>query len=67
MVTVTMKLYELVVGMDVDVTSTHAQPPWSTIVATALPRIVGDLHGFSHLSWVITAYFRTPSLRPRSG
>src|SRR6266436_3175152 len=27
-----------------------------TIVATALPTIVGDLHGLSHLSWVITAY-----------
>jgi EmrB/QacA subfamily drug resistance transporter len=27
-----------------------------TIVATALPRIVADLHGFSHLSWVVTAY-----------
>ncbi len=27
-----------------------------TIVATALPTIVGDLHGFSHLSWVVTAY-----------
>src|SRR4051812_1801427 len=27
-----------------------------TIVATALPRIVGDLHGFAHLSWVVTAY-----------
>src|SRR6202453_2501274 len=27
-----------------------------TIVATALPTIVGDLGGLSHLSWVITAY-----------
>jgi EmrB/QacA subfamily drug resistance transporter len=27
-----------------------------TIVATALPRIVGDLHGFDQLSWVVTAY-----------
>jgi EmrB/QacA subfamily drug resistance transporter len=27
-----------------------------TIVATALPRIVADLHGFNHLSWVVTAY-----------
>jgi EmrB/QacA subfamily drug resistance transporter len=26
------------------------------IVSTAMPRIVGDLHGLSHLSWVITAY-----------
>ena len=28
----------------------------STIVATALPTIVGDLHGASHLSWVVVAY-----------
>src|SRR5258708_255774 len=27
-----------------------------TIVATALPTILGDLGGLSHLSWVITAY-----------
>jgi EmrB/QacA subfamily drug resistance transporter len=27
-----------------------------TIVATALPEIVTDLEGFSHLSWVVTAY-----------
>src|SRR5262245_64156920 len=27
-----------------------------TIVATALPRIVGDLGGLSNYSWVITAY-----------
>jgi EmrB/QacA subfamily drug resistance transporter len=27
-----------------------------SIVATALPRIVGDLGGMAHLSWVVTAY-----------
>jgi EmrB/QacA subfamily drug resistance transporter len=27
-----------------------------SIVATALPRIVGDLGGITHLSWVVTAY-----------
>jgi EmrB/QacA subfamily drug resistance transporter len=27
-----------------------------TIVSTALPRIVGDLGGVTHLSWVVTAY-----------
>src|SRR5471032_418312 len=27
-----------------------------SIVATALPRIVADLGGISHLSWVVTAY-----------
>lgn len=30
-----------------------------TIVATALPTIVGDLGGLEHLSWVITAYLLT--------
>ena len=28
----------------------------STIVATALPTIVGELGGFSRLAWVVTAY-----------
>ena len=28
----------------------------STIVSTALPTIVGDLHGANHLSWVVVAY-----------
>src|SRR3982751_5631290 len=28
----------------------------STIVATALPTIVGELGGLAHLSWVVTAY-----------
>src|SRR4051812_4338834 len=27
-----------------------------TIVATALPTIVGELGGLNHLSWVVTAY-----------
>src|SRR5487761_1509901 len=27
-----------------------------TIVATALPTIAGDLHGLSHLAWVVTSY-----------
>ncbi|HTW98284.1 MAG TPA: MDR family MFS transporter [Acidimicrobiales bacterium] len=27
-----------------------------TIVSTALPTIVADLHGASHISWVVTAY-----------
>ncbi len=30
-----------------------------TIVATALPRISADLHGTSHLSWIISAYLLT--------
>ncbi|CEA08263.1 Multidrug resistance protein 3 [Arthrobacter saudimassiliensis] len=33
-----------------------------TIVATALPTIVGDLHGLDHLSWVITAYLLTSTI-----
>ncbi len=28
----------------------------STIVSTALPTIVGDLHGANHISWVVVAY-----------
>src|SRR5215813_7941807 len=27
-----------------------------TVVATALPTIVGDLGGLDHLAWVVTAY-----------
>jgi EmrB/QacA subfamily drug resistance transporter len=27
-----------------------------TIVATAMPKIVSELHGLEHLSWVVTAY-----------
>jgi EmrB/QacA subfamily drug resistance transporter len=30
-----------------------------TVVSTALPRIASDLHGFSQLSWVVTAYLLT--------
>lgn len=30
-----------------------------TIVGTALPRIVGELHGFDRYSWVVTAYLLT--------
>ena len=30
-----------------------------TIVSTALPRIVGELGGIDHLSWVVTAYLLT--------
>jgi EmrB/QacA subfamily drug resistance transporter len=33
-----------------------------TIVATALPTIVGDLHGLNHLSWVVTAYLLTSTI-----
>ncbi|MDE3191066.1 MAG: MFS transporter [Acidobacteriota bacterium] len=33
-----------------------------TIVSTALPTIVGDLHGLSHFSWVVTAYLLTSTV-----
>jgi EmrB/QacA subfamily drug resistance transporter len=33
-----------------------------TIVATALPRIVTELHGLSELSWVVTAYLLTSTI-----
>jgi EmrB/QacA subfamily drug resistance transporter len=32
------------------------------IVGTALPRIVGDLGGVAHLSWVVTAYVLTSTI-----
>jgi EmrB/QacA subfamily drug resistance transporter len=39
-----------------------------TIVSTALPRIVGELGGLEHLSWVISAYLVTStSLMPAIG
>jgi EmrB/QacA subfamily drug resistance transporter len=33
-----------------------------TIVATALPRIVSELHGLRDLSWVVTAYLLTSTI-----
>src|SRR6478735_10036458 len=33
-----------------------------TIVATALPTIVGDLGGAQHMSWVVTAYLLTQTI-----
>lgn len=39
-----------------------------TIVSTALPRIVADLHGLKDLSWVVTAYLLTSTISvPISG
>src|SRR4029077_8488466 len=35
-----------------------------TIVATALPTIVGDLGGLDHLSWVVTAYLLASTVSP---
>ena len=34
----------------------------STIVATALPTIVGDLGGTEHVTWVVTAYMLTQTI-----
>jgi EmrB/QacA subfamily drug resistance transporter len=34
----------------------------STIVATAMPTIVGDLHGFNLFSWVFTGYLLTQAV-----
>src|SRR3954470_24307795 len=33
-----------------------------TIVATALPTIVGDLGGLEHISWVVTAYLLSSTI-----
>ena len=33
-----------------------------TIVATALPTIVGELGGLAHLSWIVTAYLLTTTI-----
>lgn len=33
-----------------------------TVVSTALPTIVGELGGLSHLSWVVTAYLLTSTI-----
>ena len=39
-----------------------------TIVATALPTIVGELSGLDHYSWVVTAYlFRSTVSTPLYG
>jgi len=39
-----------------------------TIVSTALPRIVSELHGLNSLSWVVTAYLLTSTISvPISG
>ncbi len=34
----------------------------STIVATAVPTIVGDLGGVDHIAWVVTAYLLTTTI-----
>src|SRR5206468_1602488 len=33
-----------------------------TIVGPALPRIIGELHGFEHYSWVVTMYLLTSTI-----
>ena len=34
----------------------------STIVSTALPTIVGELGGATHMTWVVTAYLLTQTI-----
>src|SRR5260370_18927042 len=34
------------------------------VVSTALPRIVGDLGGLNHLSWVVPPYVPPPPITP---
>jgi len=48
--------WELIVAFSAIMLATLLAALDQTIVATALPRIVGDLRGFDHLSWVVTAY-----------
>src|ERR1700733_5974165 len=38
-----------------------------TIVSTALPTIVGDLKGGSHIAWIITAYLLATTVSPPRG
>src|SRR5258708_2846105 len=33
-----------------------------TIVGPALPKIIGDLHGFDHYAWVVTIYLLTSTI-----
>src|SRR5436190_18141821 len=33
-----------------------------TIVGTAMPRVIADLHGFEYYAWVTTAYMLTSTL-----
>jgi EmrB/QacA subfamily drug resistance transporter len=47
---------ELIVAFSAIMLATLLAALDQTIVATALPQIVSDLHGFEHLSWVVTAY-----------
>jgi MFS family permease len=37
-----------------------------TIVSTALPTIVRDIGGLSHLSWIVTAYLLATTISCRS-
>src|SRR3954453_22545869 len=53
---------ELVIAFGAIMLTTLLAALDQTIVATALPRIVGDLHGFNHLSWVVTAYLVTSTV-----
>jgi EmrB/QacA subfamily drug resistance transporter len=47
---------ELIVAFSAVMLATLLAALDQTIVATALPRIVGELHGFDRLSWIVTSY-----------
>jgi EmrB/QacA subfamily drug resistance transporter len=53
---------ELIVAFGAIMLATLLAALDQTIVAIALPRIVTELHGFSDLSWVVTAYLATSTI-----
>jgi EmrB/QacA subfamily drug resistance transporter len=58
----TLSRRELVVAFSAIMLATLLAALDQTIVATALPSIVTDLHGFQDLSWVVTAYLVTSTV-----
>ena len=57
-----MSRRELIVAFSAIMLATLLAALDQTIVATALPSIVSDLHGFEDLSWVVTAYLVTSTV-----
>src|SRR2546423_7896002 len=53
---------ELVIAFGAIMLATLLAALDQTIVAIALPRIVGDLHGLDDLSWVVTSYLVTSTV-----
>src|SRR5215210_5019427 len=52
----TRRLYLTVAGLMVSLLLAALD---QTIVGTAMPRVIADLHGFEHYAWVTTAYLLT--------